>query len=452
MFVYIKKLILKNKSLQKGILHLLLVLIFVSCTSHREQPQLTNVGLGWANNSVNVTVFRKNSLVTHNDTQYVAFYDQSGYVNLGKRQLEDSTWTVKQTQYKGNVADAHNSISVMVDGGGYLHMSWDHHGHPLRYARSVAPFSLELGEMQAMTGETETNVTYPEFYRMPNGDLIFIYRDGQSGRGNLVLNHYDHKEQTWTQVQKNLIDGENTRNAYWQADVDHKGVIHISWVWRETWDVSTNHDLAYACSKDGGKTWQKSTGEEYQLPINARNAEYACIIPQESELINQTSMTTDSEGNPYIATYWREAGSDIPQYHVVYKRNGSWNTSNLNYKTLPFSLKGGGTKSIPIARPQIIVKDKDKKTSLYLLLRDEELDSKVTVASCKNIDQPEWGLHHLTDFSVGSWEPSYDTELWKLHRRLSVFVQNATQVDGEGKADVEAEPVYVLDVNLDKLK
>src|SRR5471032_1490180 len=30
------------------------------------------VGDGWANNSVNAVVFRKNSLVTHLDTQYIA--------------------------------------------------------------------------------------------------------------------------------------------------------------------------------------------------------------------------------------------------------------------------------------------------------------------------------------------------------------------------------------------
>lgn len=32
----------------------------------------------------------------------------------------------------------------MVDGTGYLHLSWDHHVHPLRYAQSVEPGSLKL--------------------------------------------------------------------------------------------------------------------------------------------------------------------------------------------------------------------------------------------------------------------------------------------------------------------
>jgi hypothetical protein len=68
-----------------------------------------------------------------------------------------------------------------------------------------------------------------------------------------------------------------------------------TWVWRETWDVATNHDICYAKSVDGGKTWQKSGGEKYELPITAASAEYACRVPQKSELINQTSMCVDSK-------------------------------------------------------------------------------------------------------------------------------------------------------------
>lgn len=408
--------------------------------------QLVPVGDGWANNSVNVTVFRKNSLVTYKDTQFIAYYDNDGFLILGKRKLPKGEWILHKTQYTGNVSDAHNSISIMVDGAGYLHVSWDHHGHPLRYAKSTAPLSLELGDKQPMTGELEENVTYPEFYKMPNGDLIFIYRDGQSGKGNLVLNRYNVKTKTWNQLQKNLIDGEGKRNAYAQSGVDDKGVIHISWVWRETPDVATNHDLCYAKSLDGGITWMNSLGEKYTLPIIAETSEYAALIPQNSELINQTAMTTDSKGNPYIATYWREKNSDIPQYHIVYNRDHEWKMMNLNFRNTPFSLKGGGTKRIPISRPQLIVDTKGKNTNLFLLFRDEERGGKVSMAVCQDLNTNKWDIRDLTDFSVGSWEPSFDTELWRNKKQLHIFVQKADQVDGEGKADIAPQKVQILEV------
>lgn len=62
-----------------------------------------------------------------------------------------------------------------------------------------------------------------------------------------------------------LIDGESQRNAYWQSCIDKEGTIHVSWVWRVTWDVATNHDMCYAKSEDGGVTWTKSNGKHYKL-------------------------------------------------------------------------------------------------------------------------------------------------------------------------------------------
>lgn len=408
---------------------------------------LVPVDKGWANNSVNTTIFRKNSLVTHENIQFIAYYNADGFLTLGKRNIYKKDWTIHKTQYKGNVNDAHNVISIMVDGEGFLHVAWDHHGHPLRYAKGKTPLSLELGEKEPMTGQLETNITYPQFFCMLNGNLIFMYRDGQSGRGNLVINHYDVKTKSWSQKQSNLIDGQNQRNAYWQACVDNKGIIHLSWVWRETWDVSTNHDLCYARSSDFGLTWEKSNGEKYALPITKDNAEYICYIPQNRELINQTSITTDKKGEVYIATYWRDEDLQVPQYRVIYSDNGKWKNINTGFRSTPFSLNGGGTKKIPISRPQIVAKDK----KVYVLFRDEERDSKVSVAICNNLTKNKWNIHDLTDFSVGSWEPSYDTELWRKSDKLYLFVQHTEQVDGEGKANIPPKMIYVLEVDNNRI-
>ena len=97
------------------------------------------VGLGWARNNVNGAVFRKNSVVSHGRHQYTAYYDSTGCVTLAKRRLPTGPWQVQRTQYQGNVKDAHNVISLMVDGAGYVHVAFDHHHNPLRYCRSQAP-------------------------------------------------------------------------------------------------------------------------------------------------------------------------------------------------------------------------------------------------------------------------------------------------------------------------
>ncbi len=424
----------------------LLILLAVSC-SHGDR--LVKVADGaWARNSVNTTVFRNQSLVTHGDRQYTAFYNADGQMVLGARRLGSAEWELHVTQYGGNVTDAHNVISLGVDGDGVLHVAWDHHGHPLHYARAVEAGSLELGEMMPMAGTEEGKVTYPEFCSLPDGDLIFAYRDGSSGNGNMVLNRFDNENDTWSRVQSSLIDGERERNAYWQMCADSEGGLHVSWVWRETYNVETNHDLCYAYSPDGGVSWFRSDRKsEYALPITAGNAEYVCLIPQNSELINQTSMACDDATRPYIASYWRDAESEVPQYRLVYFDGREWRQQQLGLRKTPFSLSGAGSKKIPIARPRLAVRTAgDDKVEVRYIFRDEERGSRVSLAECDNLAAGEWRVRDLTDFSVESWEPSYDTKLWAERGMLHIFVQHTGQGDGESLEEVEPQPVYVMEV------
>lgn len=380
-------------------------------------------------------------MVTWKQTQFISFYDSSGQVILGKRKLGSDSWELKQSGLFGNVKDAHNSISMMVDGEGILHIAWDHHNSSLNYVQNVSPGSLRLTEKLSMVGKSEKSVSYPEFYKMPSGDLLFFYRDGESGKGNLVLNKFDMKKRKWTRLYDNLIDGENERSAYWQACVDKKGTIHIAWVWRETWDVSTNHDMCYMRSSDGGLSWEKSTGEPCRIPVNVKSAEYALRIPQNSELINQTSINADEQGNPYIVTYWKDINSDIPQYYLVFHNGKEWQTRQVSNRKTSFSLSGGGTKAIPISRPQIVIGDK----RVIMVYRDKERKNRVSIAICDDLNGNKWDVYDLNDFSLANWEPTIDTELWKEKKILDIFVQKTRQGDGEQLEEERPNMIYVLE-------
>ncbi|MFT3746557.1 MAG: BNR repeat-containing protein [Pyrinomonadaceae bacterium] len=409
------------------------------------QVRVVPLAEGWAQNQVNSVVFRKNSVTSYKDHQFAAFYDPESRVVLAKRRLGSSNWEIRRTQFTGNTADAHNSISIAVDGSGFLHLSWDQHNTALKYARSVSAGSLVMSEKTVMIGETEKSVTYPEFYPLPSGDLLFFYRDGASGNGNLVLNRYDITSKKWSRIQTSLIDGERKRNAYPQIAVDTQGVIHVSWVWRESPDVASNHDFCYARSRDGGRTWERSNGEQYQLPITAATAEYALRIPQNSELINQASMTADRYGNPYIATYWRDANSMVPQYRVVYLKNGKWDMAQVSNRITPFTLSGAGTKRIPISRPQIVVDSKGNKTKAIVIFRDTERNSRVSALIAEDIGKTDWKTIDLDPADVGSWEPTFDQNLWNRKKTLSLFVQKVGQGDGEGLEQLPPQPISILE-------
>ena len=422
----------------------LLSIIFLLISCSYTDITINNISPGWASNSINTVIFRHNSLFSHNNYQYAAFYNEHADVVLASRELMSNHWKIHKTRYKGNVKDAHNSISIMLDGDGYLHMAWDQHNSPLHYCRSKHPHNLELTEQIPMTGSNEKNVTYPEFYRLPEGNLIFLYRDGESGDGNLMINHYNTETKKWSTLHKKLISGKGQRNAYWQGVISGEGTIHISWVWRETWDVATNHDICYAKSPDGGKTWQKSTGEKYTLPITAGSAEYAVKIPQGHDLINQTSIYTDSQDYPYISSYWTPAGIKIPQYHMIYNNGNNWKILQVSNRSTGFKLGGGGTKKIPISRPQILLDAKDR---IYLLFRDIERNNRVSVAICNDLLKNKWLFRDLTSFSVNMWEPSYDTELWKSNNILHLFIQKVSQEDEEKLDTVPPQMISVLEWN-----
>ena len=405
------------------------------------KTSLSKIAPGYSATSVNTAVFRSSSVVSHDGWQYASFYDPEGFVTLAKRRIGTDNWEVRHTAYRGKVSDGHNIISLGVDRDGYLHVAFDHHGHPLHYARSIAPGSLSLGPLEPMVGRDEKDVTYPEFYPLPSGKMLFVYRSGFSGGGNMVINIYDPDTATWERLHDVLLDGEGDRNAYWQLCVGDDSTIHLSWVWRETWMVETNHDLCYARSLDGGKTWQRSDGRAYQLPITAATAEIAWKIPQKSELINQTSMTANTANHPMIATYWREQGDSIPCYRLVENDGTGWRMSVVNRRSTPFSLSGGGTKMIPISRPRLVA-DGDE---VFYIFRDTERGSKVSMAYRPDASSP-WQISDLTDFSVGAWEPSLDYDLWRGDRKLNIYVQQTDQGDGERVTTTPPQPVYILSV------
>ena len=409
--------------------------------------KLIPVGMAWAGNSINATVFRKNSVVSSANYQFVAYYDSTAHVVIARRKHGSDQWKLHQTQYTGNIRDAHNVISLMVDGDGYLHLSWDHHNNSLHYCRSLQPEGLEMGEMMAMTGKNETVVSYPEFYAMADGGLLFAYRDGGSGNGNLVLNRYELNSKNWSRLQTNLIDGQGQRNAYWQMDVDHSGTIHVSWVWRETPDVQSNHDMCYACSKDGGYTWMKSTDEQYKLPINAETAEIVKQIPRGSNLINQTSMTTDADGNPFIATYFKASGDSCTQFHLIYRQDKQWKSSTVTSRKLDFELGGVGSRSIPVSRPQLIILNKDDQPQLVLIYRDQEVQNNVVLSTSRLTKKLNWTSHIISPYPVDRWEPSYDSELLRQQNKLNLYFQKVEQGQAETTVVLPSQQVGILEIN-----
>src|SRR5262249_49125040 len=154
----------------------------------------TNDDNGRANTDINSVAIKVNSLVTIGNYQFTSYYDANGKIIVGRRTIGADTWSLLRTQFTADdINDDHDVSSIGIDGDGILHMSWGMHDNNFLYTHSTAsvlnnnPMSLigaSVGNSAAvnnMTGLYNTSVTYPVFYNLPDGDLLFQYRNGVSG-------------------------------------------------------------------------------------------------------------------------------------------------------------------------------------------------------------------------------------------------------------------------------
>ena len=160
-------------------------------------------------------------------------------------------------------------------------------------------------------------------------------------------------------------------------------------------------------------------------------------------------MTVESTEGIYTATYWRDLNCAIHQYRLIWNNGNGWNNTQVGNRTHAFTLSGGGTKKIPISRPKIAVENKDGKTKIYYICRDEEYQNKVLLYLNEdfNNNSSSWKKHYLTAFEVGAWEPSYDYQLWKDKQLLHIFVQNTAQGAHETISELDPQMIYLMEVN-----
>ncbi len=204
-------------------------------------------------------------LRTHGDKQYVAYYNADRRMVVGMRQLSEDRFTTAILPSRSNKPpgrgdsttiqgwDSHNYITMAVDKAGHIHLSGNMHANKLTYFRSqVAGDITSMKQIDVMVGAAENRCTYPKFMKGPDGILLFHYRDGGSGNGQEIYNVYNDQTRSWRRfLDTTLIHGRGKRNAYQNGPrLGPDGRYHLLWVWRETPDAATNHDLSYARSRD----------------------------------------------------------------------------------------------------------------------------------------------------------------------------------------------------------
>ncbi len=325
--------------------------IIIDETGNTESvEQIIEIDSVWAGHPVGFCLY------TQGKRQYIAYYNANRNMVVGQRNLnEDSfelyTMPATSRETAGGTStvlgwDSHNYITMGIDREGFIHLSGNMHVHPLTYFRSTEPNDITtLVQEMKMVGLNENRCTYPHFMVNKEGELLFHYRDGGSGDGNEIYNIYSCESKSWSRMlDVPLTDGKGLMNAYQtQPTVKEDGWYHMFWVWRDTPDCSTNHDLSYMKSPDL-KNWYNAFGVKIELPATL-DQEVLIVdpIPPKGGIINLAAKLCLDENKRPVFVYHKYDTAGNLQLFSAHADDNQWIHKQLTNWDYRWEFSGGGS-------------------------------------------------------------------------------------------------------------
>ncbi|KAI0020806.1 hypothetical protein F4780DRAFT_349971 [Xylariomycetidae sp. FL0641] len=337
--------------------------------------------------SINGYAFQQDAIQSFNGWQYACFYSslpdkgpEPLYVHLSRRKLPGGDWeTIVFEDYPQTVDDGHNTVQLGIcPGDGTIHLSYDHHCDVLRYRHSIPNlattpsdfswartlFTSTLSRLPGLaTPETDSllsYITYPRFVRL-SSNLLFSFRTGKAGLGDDHLCVYSASTPSSSSAPSSSsssyayaflgtpLHGVGA-NPYLNGLDARGGALYASWVWRgfvayPGWDDAAdtqhkaqagpnsganNHDLCFAWSGDGGRTWRNGGGAvvaELGRGGSVRPGSpgiTAFKIPKGSGLANQEAQAVDRAGGVHVLNRDALDGGVQRWKHYYRAPDGTW--------------------------------------------------------------------------------------------------------------------------------
>nr|MDQ3726536.1 BNR repeat-containing protein [Actinomycetota bacterium] len=385
-----------------------------------------------ANNVANVNSlpFTQDPLVTDGDRQYAVWVSGPRRVPLlAWRDLPGRPWSqpVDLSAVPGSPftaetkLDPHHSYALGVDAQGRVHVAGNNHNEPLRYAVSDSgdPTRWQAGEM---VSADEERVTYPAFVSLPDGALLFFYRDGRAGHGDVYLNRLAPGGEGWERVGM-LVAGRGSGESPYlnHVAVGGDGALHVSGCFRGKGGAAANRDVWHAMSDDGGTTWRGAAGESLDLPLTHETVPIVVPTPPHgSGLVNQMGAAVDAAGRPHVA-YFHYDAAGATQVALVSYDGARWQSRDLARLTHRMETETP-ILDASVARPQIACTADGNVWALFRATHDGRR-GRLSCIRCT----PDLPLHELPLYEgdLGAWEPTLDSRALRERDELHLLLTPA---------------------------
>ncbi|KAI1479074.1 hypothetical protein K445DRAFT_18969 [Daldinia sp. EC12] len=450
------------------------------------EPSVSVLGLDPTHRNcvLNGNAFQQDVIQSFNGWQYASFYSylsaEAGheplYIHLSRRKLPEGQWeTLIFEDYPQTTDDGHNTIQIGIcPGDGTIHLSYDHHCDRIRYRHSQpgvahspesfqwspSLFTPHLSRLPGLGEEHDdllSYVTYPRFVQLDR-NLLFSFRTGKAGLGDDHLAVYEPQQEGttcgYTVLGMNLKGVDN--NPYIHGLDFRGGRLHATWVyrgfvWYEGWDdpldtkhkqqrgpnsAENNHNICYAYSDDGGRSWLNGAGELIADVPKGESVRpdapgiVAFSIPKGSGLSNQEAQAVDHEGGVHVLN--RDAVDGEQKWKHYYRSpQGTWTQRALPHVQ---GVKGGKRGRLAVS----------KEDDLYLILPDHAAPVLTILKASKTSNYSDYELV-WQETGFPPTEPLVDTTRLDYDNVLSVFTRYSNAADIEPSPRVD---VVVLDFKL----
>jgi len=228
------------------------------------------------------------------DKTHITYLGAGSTIWVQTRDERTGLW--EPPQKVGQGTDNHADPALVVDGTGTLHLIYGPHHGPFLYRRGLRPNDASQWSAVETFGDS---ATYASVVVDSANTLHVIYRGGAWPRKMLYQRRSANGR--WTPPRVLVDGGSRYMISYFNSlALAPDQTLHAVFNFFE-WDTKKGRKIGYMQSSDGGKTWRRSDGSPYRLPVTFASAE--AITAGEGTDLRVGNVVADGDGHAFFVVH-----------------------------------------------------------------------------------------------------------------------------------------------------